>query len=402
MAAPAPRDLRPASAAAAAAPIPPLAEPPDWARLPIVECAEPLVPLVPGEGGLWLRPQYALLGIPGAPDTISVRSGVRERLFQAADALRARGLGLLVFDASALAVQRFLYDGYEAQVRAAHPGWTTRRSGGVSTSSSPRRARTRALPPPHRTGGAVDVCLVDGTTGRPLPMGTEPDETSPASHTRHFEEHPREPFTTHRRLLFHAMTGAGVFTNYLGEWWHYDFGNTLGELRRRAPRHLRHRAAKAGAGRGLTGVHPAKGCAARSTTARLRKAVFHGNAGRDQRYGTSASPYGASAARGPGGPRSGVPSSAPRLSRNTGSRGAARSGARAGPWCVAPTFRYKSPPGPARISAFTRSPFALVWGIRWTQYVCLVPHNGSPEAHVVGPTTGLISSPGRIAAGSVT
>jgi D-alanyl-D-alanine dipeptidase len=218
--------LRPASGAAAAAPIPPLAEPPDWARLPIVECAEPLVPLAPGEGGLWLRPQYALLGIPGAPDTISVRSGVRERLFQAADALRAHGLGLLVFDGHRpLAVQRFLYDGYEAQVRAAHPGLdddeVRRRVHRfvASPSADPRR------PPPHRTGGAVDVCLVDGATGRPLPMGTEPDETSPASHTRHFEEHPREPFTTHRRLLFHAMTGAGGFTNYLGEWWHYDFGN---------------------------------------------------------------------------------------------------------------------------------------------------------------------------------
>ena len=39
-----------------------------------------------------------------------------------------------------------------------------------------------------------------------------------------FEEHAEEPFTTNRRLLFHAMTGAG-FTNYRGEWWHFDFGN---------------------------------------------------------------------------------------------------------------------------------------------------------------------------------
>jgi D-alanyl-D-alanine dipeptidase len=55
-------------------------------------------------------------------------------------------------------------------------------------------------------------------------MGTEADEIAPASVTRWFEEHPEEPFTTNRRLLFHAMTSAG-FTNYLGEWWHFDYGN---------------------------------------------------------------------------------------------------------------------------------------------------------------------------------
>lgn len=79
-------------------------------------------------------------------------------------------------------------------------------------------------PPPHRTGGAVDVYLIDRATGVPLPMGTEPDEAALASATRHFEEHPHAPFTANRRLLFHAMTGAG-FTNYFGEWWHYDYGN---------------------------------------------------------------------------------------------------------------------------------------------------------------------------------
>jgi D-alanyl-D-alanine dipeptidase len=55
-------------------------------------------------------------------------------------------------------------------------------------------------------------------------MGTEPDENSPQSVTRYFEDHPQSPFTLNRRTLYHAMTNAG-FANYLGEWWHYDFGN---------------------------------------------------------------------------------------------------------------------------------------------------------------------------------
>ena len=85
-----------------------------------------------------------------------------------------------------------------------------------------------ACPPPHRTGGAVDVYLIDRATGVPLPMGTEPDETVPASATRWFEEHTEEnsgePFRRNRRILFHAMQEAG-FRNYGGEWWHFDWGN---------------------------------------------------------------------------------------------------------------------------------------------------------------------------------
>jgi D-alanyl-D-alanine dipeptidase len=210
----------------AAAPIPPLAEPPDWARLPIVECGEPLVALADGDGGLRVRPQYALAGIPGARATLLVRSGVRERLFQAASAL-PDDVALLVFDGfRPLSVQRFLFESYQAEVRAREPHLSEEAVRRIvnrfvaSPSADPR------CPPPHGTGGAVDVYLVEAAAaGRELPMGTAPDETGPASETRYFEEFPQEPFATHRRLLFHAMTRAGGFTNYHGEWWHYDWGN---------------------------------------------------------------------------------------------------------------------------------------------------------------------------------
>lgn len=206
-------------------PIPPLGEPPDWARLPIVENGEPLVALSEGRGGLLVRAQYALDGIPGAPTTILVRESVAARLQQAAAAL-PKGVALCVFDGfRPLVVQRYLYEQFEATVRADHPDWgldavtALVRQFVAAPSADPR------CPPPHRTGGAVDVFLVDTTLGLPLAMGTEADETVPASRTRFYEENPEEPFTTNRRLLFHAMTGAGGFTNYRGEWWHYDWGN---------------------------------------------------------------------------------------------------------------------------------------------------------------------------------
>ena len=208
-----------------AGPIPPLQEPPRWARLPIVEGGEALVALAAdGEGRLRVRAQYALEGIPGAPETVWVRAGVHERLLRAAQTLPA-GIALLVFDGfRPLAVQRYLYDHFRAKVAAANPGFSPPEIEAVvarfvaSPSADPR------CPPPHRTGGAVDVCLVDAASGFELLMGTAPDEVAPESATRYYEDFPEEPFTTNRRLLFHAMTGAG-FTNYEGEWWHFDYGN---------------------------------------------------------------------------------------------------------------------------------------------------------------------------------
>ncbi len=70
----------------------------------------------------------------------------------------------------------------------------------------------------------MDVYLIDLGTGEQLPMGTYPDEVADATPTRWFEDNPQEPCTANRRLLYHAMIGAG-FANYYGEWWHYEFGN---------------------------------------------------------------------------------------------------------------------------------------------------------------------------------
>lgn len=173
---------------------------------------------------LRVRPQYARDGIPGAPETLFVRAGVRERLLQAARAL-PEDIALLVFDGyRPLSVQQYLFDQYWADIAASAPELTDdavrQRVLRFVAAPSP----DPACPPPHRTGGAVDVVLVEAATGAEIPMGTAADETAPASATRWFEERPEEPFTTNRRLLFHAMIGAG-FTNYRAEWWHYDFGN---------------------------------------------------------------------------------------------------------------------------------------------------------------------------------
>jgi D-alanyl-D-alanine dipeptidase len=64
-------------------------------------------------------------------------------------------------------------------------------------------------------------------------MGTEFDHFGTKAATRYFEEKlersenlsiDEAEALDNRRLLYHIMTSQG-FTNYLEEWWHFDFGD---------------------------------------------------------------------------------------------------------------------------------------------------------------------------------
>lgn len=204
-------------------PIPELSEPPNWARLPIAECGEPLVAVPTGER-IFSQPVYAELKLPGADRTLRARAGVYERLLHAAQSL-PDGIALCLFDGfRPLSVQRRLYSDYYETLAGGNPTWTDAMLTEQVQQFVARPNPSADAPPPHRTGGAMDVFLIETATGMPLDMGTNADEISPRSVTDWYETSPDEPFTMHRRLLFHAMTGAG-FSNYRGEWWHYDFGN---------------------------------------------------------------------------------------------------------------------------------------------------------------------------------
>jgi len=136
-----------------------------------------------------------------------LRASVFERLTTVADAL-PQGWGLAVFDAwRPIELQRTLYDAAVADP-AIEPGLM------APPSTDP------ATPPPHVTGGAVDVTLtIDGT---PIAPGTGFDHTTVRAHTAHLE---REPGVARhiRRALFHSMAAQG-FVVFAGEWWHFEYG----------------------------------------------------------------------------------------------------------------------------------------------------------------------------------
>ena len=194
----------------------------EWGALPIVECGELLVTLKESPR-LRLRPVYAELALSGASTTMQLRQGAAQRLEQAL-AFLPETLGVIVLDVfRPLVVQQALWDWQWQEVKRDYPRLTHAEIHEKVRDFVAEPNPDPAKPTPHRTGGAVDLTLFDRATGEPLPMGTAFDEAVDATQTDWFERYPQEPFTTNRRLLFYAMTGAG-FVNYPKEWWHFEYG----------------------------------------------------------------------------------------------------------------------------------------------------------------------------------
>jgi zinc D-Ala-D-Ala dipeptidase len=85
-----------------------------------------------------------------------------------------------------------------------------------------------ATPPPHSTGAAVDVTLVDAA-GNTVEMGSPIDEMSPRSYPEHFATNRSSAGQLahqNRRLLLQVMTSAG-FRQHPQEWWHFSYGDQL-------------------------------------------------------------------------------------------------------------------------------------------------------------------------------
>jgi D-alanyl-D-alanine dipeptidase len=141
---------------------------------------------------------------------VRVRAGVARRLGAVADALPDR-FGLAIFDGwRPLALQREIFDVAYADA-SLPPGFVS------PPSADP------ATPPPHPTGGAVDLTLT--FDHEPLALGTAFDDFTAAAHAAAFEGAPGRVREL-RRLLFWAMR-AGGFVVLDCEWWHFEYGTRL-------------------------------------------------------------------------------------------------------------------------------------------------------------------------------
>lgn len=208
-------------------------------QTPIVECGEPLVPIPPAQFALVLPHPYEKLGAPyGNKSPFYLRQTVLDRLNTAQTGLQSihPGWKIQVFDAyRPIAVQQFMVDyTFQELVQAQNLK--------AEQLTEPQRQEILAqvyefwavpnpdpaMPPPHSTGAAIDVTLVN-EDGQPVDMGSPIDEVSPRSYPNHFAESAQpnaQIFDRHRQVLNQVMTEAG-FQRHPNEWWHFCFGDQM-------------------------------------------------------------------------------------------------------------------------------------------------------------------------------
>jgi len=192
--------------------------------VPILDNGEPLLdprPLSPRIHFAEKHPKFSDM-----PRTPKVRQGVAEKLAEAAEAL-PDGVDLVIIEGfRPLARQRFMYEQIKAGFARRHPEWNKAALHRITnTMSAPP---DDPCPPPHTTGGAVDLSLIHVKTGEWLDMTSpfEMDETSAPGDTPGLSAEAQ----ANRRLLFAVLEPTGL-TNYLGEWWHWSYGDSGWALR---------------------------------------------------------------------------------------------------------------------------------------------------------------------------
>ena len=213
-----------------------------YQKTPIQDCNEPLVPIPLEQFAVESPHPYQKLGAPyhlsGVDSPYYLRRGVLEQLMVAQTQLQSSypGWNILIFDAyRPVEVQQFMVDYTFAETLKA------RQLKPDSIAPEQRQAILEevyqfwavpsldpATPPPHSTGAAIDVTLVEDTE-KIVDMGSPIDELSPRSYPNHFAKssHPVEQkYHQNRQILAEVMISAG-FQQHPNEWWHFSCGDQM-------------------------------------------------------------------------------------------------------------------------------------------------------------------------------
>ena len=126
-------------------------------------------------------------------------------------------------------IQKAMYERARAELAEKHPDWDDDLlTEYINVFSAPPIWDT---PPPHTTGGAVDMSIID-ESGERLDM-TSPLEMGWDSAPTHMEGL-SETAQKNRALLISVLSEAGI-TNFAGEWWHWSWGEPGWALRTGRP-----------------------------------------------------------------------------------------------------------------------------------------------------------------------
>jgi zinc D-Ala-D-Ala dipeptidase len=206
--------------------------------IPIAECGEALIE-IPQSLAIALPHTYQALGAPyGNKSPFYLRTGIIDRLEIAQSFLQTihPDWQIKVFDAyRPISVQRFMVE---------HTLGELADSQGLDRASLSMLQEQELMaqvlqfwaipsddpstPPPHSTGAAVDVTLVD-RQGQEINMGSPIDEISDRSFPNYFQtatDPEARSIHQHRQLLFQIMNKSG-FQRHPNEWWHFSYGDQM-------------------------------------------------------------------------------------------------------------------------------------------------------------------------------
>jgi D-alanyl-D-alanine dipeptidase len=191
-------------------------------KVPIVDNGEPLVDIFAVCPGLRWAEKSPRFDFP--------RSGLARRtvaeMLKHAQGLLPHGLHLQIVGAfRPFDIQRQMYEAARAEMAAQHPDWDDDLlTEYLNVFSAPPIWDT---PPPHTTGGAVDLSIID-EHGERLDM-VSPFEIGWDSAPTYIEGLSTEA-QANRALLIRVLTASGL-TNFPGEWWHWSWGEPGWALR---------------------------------------------------------------------------------------------------------------------------------------------------------------------------
>jgi D-alanyl-D-alanine dipeptidase len=194
-------------------------------QVPVHDNGEPLVNVAELDLGIHLAATHPWSSFPRV---YWVRRSVAEMLETAQRSLPA-GVRLELLEGyRPLRIQRRLFAAAYRHLRSRHPRWTPAQ---LREAANVLVADPTVAPPPHSTGGAVDLALVDDY-GQRLDMSSPLPWSELSAPTRC--DGLSETARANRRLLIEALSAAGL-TNYPGEWWHWSFGEPGWAVRTEAP-----------------------------------------------------------------------------------------------------------------------------------------------------------------------
>ncbi|MGF1600523.1 MAG: M15 family metallopeptidase [Thermosynechococcaceae cyanobacterium] len=220
-----------------------------YLQIPIVESGEALLPIPIDQFAHQTPHAYAALGAPyGEASPYFVREQVLQALIKAQQVLQADKphWQIFIFDAyRPVAVQEFMVNTAFQEALAQQNLVKADLTATQKEALWEQVLKIWALPsldpktpPPHSTGGAVDVTLYDRNAQSLIDMGSPIDEMSTRSQPHYFadlaqdsrlnedERSAAQTAAHHRQILLDAMSAAG-FQRHLGEWWHFCLGDQM-------------------------------------------------------------------------------------------------------------------------------------------------------------------------------